>query len=160
MGAAEIIKRMNDAGKALINAKGEPQFYDVDGTFGWLIHIPRDRYVLRRIVGARALVSPVTGKKDDDSGLIFLPQWIARRQEWAYGGAAVSPTACAGWGWRYLGPIHSHAEVAALVKAVEGLDHFSWSAVSTDTPEARVYLQSLIDAMRKAAAPFKETTNG
>jgi hypothetical protein len=34
----------------------------MDETFGWLALIPQDRYVLRRIVGARALVSPVTGR--------------------------------------------------------------------------------------------------
>ena len=32
----------------------------MDEAFGWLTLIPRDRYVLRRIVGARALVSPTT----------------------------------------------------------------------------------------------------
>ena len=32
----------------------------MDEAFGWLALIPRDRYVLRRIVGARALVSPIT----------------------------------------------------------------------------------------------------
>jgi hypothetical protein len=32
----------------------------MDEALGWLSRIPQDRYVLRRIVGARALVSPVT----------------------------------------------------------------------------------------------------
>ncbi len=32
----------------------------MDEAFGWLALIPQDRYVLRRIVGARALVSPTT----------------------------------------------------------------------------------------------------
>jgi Domain of unknown function (DUF6362) len=32
----------------------------MDEALGWIPHIPQDRYVLRRIVGARALVSPVT----------------------------------------------------------------------------------------------------
>ena len=32
----------------------------MDETLAWIPLIPRDRYVLRRIVGARALVSPVT----------------------------------------------------------------------------------------------------
>lgn len=32
----------------------------MDEAFGWLALIPKDRYVLRRIVGARSLVSPVT----------------------------------------------------------------------------------------------------
>ena len=32
----------------------------MDEAWTWLGHIPNDRYVLRRIVGARALVSPVT----------------------------------------------------------------------------------------------------
>ena len=32
----------------------------MDEALAWVAHIPPDRYVLRRIVGARALVSPVT----------------------------------------------------------------------------------------------------
>jgi len=32
----------------------------MDEAMGWITLIPRDRYVLRRIVGARSLVSPVT----------------------------------------------------------------------------------------------------
>jgi hypothetical protein len=32
----------------------------MDEALGWISFIPRDRYVLRRIVGARSLVSPVT----------------------------------------------------------------------------------------------------
>jgi hypothetical protein len=32
----------------------------MDEAFGWLGLIPQDKYVLRRIVGARALVSPIT----------------------------------------------------------------------------------------------------
>jgi hypothetical protein len=34
----------------------------MDQAFGWLALIPADRYVLRRIVSARALVSPLTGR--------------------------------------------------------------------------------------------------
>ena len=34
----------------------------MDEAFGWLAYIPDDRYVLRRIVGARALVRPATGR--------------------------------------------------------------------------------------------------
>ena len=32
----------------------------MDEAFGWVVLIPRDRFVIRRIVGCRALVSPVT----------------------------------------------------------------------------------------------------
>jgi len=32
----------------------------MDEALGWITLIPRDRYVVRRIVGARSLVSPVT----------------------------------------------------------------------------------------------------
>jgi hypothetical protein len=32
----------------------------MDEALGWITMIPKDRYVLRRIVGARSLVSPVT----------------------------------------------------------------------------------------------------
>jgi hypothetical protein len=32
----------------------------MDEALGWIVFIPKDRYVLRRIVGARSLVSPVT----------------------------------------------------------------------------------------------------
>ncbi len=34
----------------------------MDEAFAWLTLIPSDKYVLRRIVGARALVSPLTGR--------------------------------------------------------------------------------------------------
>lgn len=34
----------------------------MEEAFGWLQLIPQDRYVLRRIVGARAMVSPTTGR--------------------------------------------------------------------------------------------------
>lgn len=34
----------------------------MDEAFAWLLMIPQDRYVLRRIVGARCMVSPVTGR--------------------------------------------------------------------------------------------------
>ncbi len=34
----------------------------MDEAFGWLGLIPQDRYVLRRILGARALVHPLNGK--------------------------------------------------------------------------------------------------
>ena len=34
----------------------------MDEAMGWLQLIPTDRYVLRRIVGARSLVHPVTGR--------------------------------------------------------------------------------------------------
>lgn len=35
---------------------------NMDEAFAWLRYIPGDRYVLRRIVGARALVHPVTDR--------------------------------------------------------------------------------------------------
>lgn len=34
----------------------------MDEALGWLLYIPQDRYVLRRIVGARSLVHPVTDR--------------------------------------------------------------------------------------------------
>ncbi|HQT46631.1 MAG: hypothetical protein B7X08_05310 [Acidocella sp. 20-63-7] len=34
----------------------------MDEAFGWLVLIPEERYVLRRILGARALVHPLTGR--------------------------------------------------------------------------------------------------
>lgn len=34
----------------------------MDEALGWIGRIPQENYVLRRIVGARALVSPLTGK--------------------------------------------------------------------------------------------------
>jgi len=38
------------------------QITRMDEAFGWLAVIPEGRYVLRRIVGARALVHPLTGR--------------------------------------------------------------------------------------------------
>lgn len=34
----------------------------MDTVMGYLIHIPQDRYLLRRIVGCRALVHPISGR--------------------------------------------------------------------------------------------------
>ncbi len=39
---------------------GAARITRMDEAFGWIALIPRDRYVLRRIVGARALVHPLT----------------------------------------------------------------------------------------------------
>lgn len=38
------------------------QITRMDQAYGWLSRIPDDRYVLRRIVGARSLVHPMTGR--------------------------------------------------------------------------------------------------
>lgn len=38
------------------------QITRMDEALGWITLIPQDRYVLRRIVGARSLVSPATGR--------------------------------------------------------------------------------------------------
>ena len=34
----------------------------MDEAFGWLAHIPHDRFVLRRVVASRCLVHPITGR--------------------------------------------------------------------------------------------------
>jgi len=34
----------------------------MDQTYGWVSRIPEDKYVLRRVVGARSLVNPMTGR--------------------------------------------------------------------------------------------------
>jgi hypothetical protein len=34
----------------------------MDEAFGWVGLIPQDKFVLRRIVGARSLVGPITGR--------------------------------------------------------------------------------------------------
>jgi hypothetical protein len=34
----------------------------MDETFGWLVFIPEPKYILRRIIGARALVHPLSGR--------------------------------------------------------------------------------------------------
>jgi len=39
---------------------GAAEVTRMDEAFAWLLLIPQDRYVLRRIVGARAMVSPLT----------------------------------------------------------------------------------------------------
>jgi len=41
---------------------GSQAISHMDLVFEWLGHIPQDRFVVRRIVGARALVSPITQK--------------------------------------------------------------------------------------------------
>ena len=35
---------------------------EMDRVYGWLSYIPQDKYVLRRIVGARSLIDSVTGR--------------------------------------------------------------------------------------------------
>ena len=39
---------------------GAARITRMDEALGWIALIPRDRYVLRRIVGARALIHPLT----------------------------------------------------------------------------------------------------
>jgi hypothetical protein len=59
---AETIQREGYAAGAL-KLTAEPAAIDrMDEAFGWLSLIAMDRYVLRRIVGARSLVNPLTGK--------------------------------------------------------------------------------------------------
>lgn len=41
---------------------GSARISRMDEAFGWLALIPQDRYVLRRILGARALIHPLTGR--------------------------------------------------------------------------------------------------
>jgi hypothetical protein len=41
---------------------GSAQITRMDEALGWISLIPRDRYVLRRIVGARALIDPTTDR--------------------------------------------------------------------------------------------------
>ena len=49
------------AGKLRLTA--EPAAIDrMDEALGWLSRIPPDRFVLRRIVGARAMMDPLTGR--------------------------------------------------------------------------------------------------
>lgn len=53
----------NDAGARLRPAMpSAAQVTRMDEAFAWLMLIPQDRYVLRRIVGARAMVSPLTDR--------------------------------------------------------------------------------------------------
>ncbi|CAH2602602.1 conserved protein of unknown function [Rhodovastum atsumiense] len=64
--AFEIIRPMVEAWGADRRMRPPlPHPHDVtlmDEAFCWLACIPQDRYVLRRIVGARALVSPLTDR--------------------------------------------------------------------------------------------------
>lgn len=92
MTAAEVVARLEEAGRVLISIpnegtrklqatppevrhalegckagpQGEPasllQIARMNEALGWVSLIPRDRYVLRCIVGARCLVNPTTGK--------------------------------------------------------------------------------------------------
>ena len=38
------------------------QITRMDQALGWIPRIPEDKYVLRRVVGARCLISPMTGR--------------------------------------------------------------------------------------------------
>ncbi|MCW3477877.1 DUF6362 family protein [Limobrevibacterium gyesilva] len=50
----------NDAGRLRPAMPDAARVTRMDEALGWIPLIPRDRYVLRRIVGARSLVSPAT----------------------------------------------------------------------------------------------------
>jgi hypothetical protein len=49
-----------EPGRIRPSAPSAARISRMDEALGWIALIPRDRYVLRRIVGARCLVSPVT----------------------------------------------------------------------------------------------------
>ena len=51
-----------EVGRVRPSVPSAAQITRMDEAFGWLSLIPQDRYVLRRIVGARCLVSPVTDR--------------------------------------------------------------------------------------------------
>lgn len=48
------------AGRVQVAAPDAARITRMDEALGWLPLIPQDRFVLRRIVGARSLISPVT----------------------------------------------------------------------------------------------------
>ena len=50
------------AGRVRAAAPDAAQITRMDEALGWLSLIPQDRFVLRRIVGARSLISPVTDR--------------------------------------------------------------------------------------------------
>lgn len=59
--AAEVA--MNDpAGRIRLPVPGSARIDAMDEAYSWLSLIPQERYVLRRIVAARSLVSPVTDR--------------------------------------------------------------------------------------------------
>jgi hypothetical protein len=47
-------------GRLRPSVPGAAKITRMDEALGWIAHIPLDRYVLRRIVGARSLVHPVS----------------------------------------------------------------------------------------------------
>ncbi len=51
-----------EVGRVRPSVPSAAQITRMDEAFGWMPLIPQDRYVLRRIVGARCLVSPVTDR--------------------------------------------------------------------------------------------------
>jgi hypothetical protein len=75
--AADVVARLEQAGATLLSLPGHSERIachalaalpapvatsDMDEALGWIVRIPQERVVLRRIVGARALVSPATGR--------------------------------------------------------------------------------------------------
>lgn len=56
----EILNAVEDTGFAALGNPTRAQIKRMNEALGWISLIPRDRYVLRRIVGARALISPAT----------------------------------------------------------------------------------------------------
>ena len=51
-----------DRGRTRPQAPNDQQLARMEQAMGWLDLIPQDRYVLRRIVGARSLVHPITDR--------------------------------------------------------------------------------------------------
>jgi hypothetical protein len=63
-GAAQIVLESHDGAKGQIRppVPSAGKIARMNEAFGWLTLIPVDRYVLRRVVGARALVHPLTDR--------------------------------------------------------------------------------------------------
>ncbi|MDE8344823.1 MAG: DUF6362 family protein [Acidocella sp.] len=50
------------AGPVRVARPSAAQIRDMDLVFGWLALMPAEKYLLRRVIGARALVHPLTGR--------------------------------------------------------------------------------------------------
>jgi hypothetical protein len=56
------VRDMDFTGRPLCITATPAEIARMDEAMAWLALIPQDKFVLRRIVGARAMVSPITGR--------------------------------------------------------------------------------------------------
>lgn len=99
---------------------------------------------MREREGLHILLTP---SGEEDAG-----KWRGPDMEWWFGGhVSMSAVAAAEIGWRYLGPIPSHAEIEALVKAARSALEWQQRRTSGLVATAHSTIDDLVEADLAAA---------